>query len=195
MVLFGTGKYIEETDIEDTSGQALYAIHDRDVFDLTIANLQARALNSGVADTQRTVTGDPIPATEFGWYAPLSYSGERVVYNSFAVSSLWVVNTLIPDTQECGSGTTGWTILIDWTTGLAPDVPAYDANNNGSIDSGDLGYAGFKNSSSSSQISRAGNNLLTSSNGDVSSVGFAPPGTIIGRRLSWDEKFPFGVLK
>ncbi len=201
MVMFGSGKLLEDDDILATAPasqtQSVYAIHDRDVFNQTITGLQQRTLvETVVAGTSvRSVTGDPYDVTKFGWYMNLPTTSERVIYDGFAINSLFVFTTFIPDTAECKGGSTGWTMLVDWTTGLAPSAPTFDSNLDGQIDSSDGIYVGFKNSVASSQISRAGDFLLGSSGNNITSVGFNQLGVTIGRRLSWDEKFPFGVLK
>ena len=201
MVMFGTGKLLEDADIvagnPATETQTVYGVHDRDTFGLGVGDLQERRITQSSigALNLRTITGNDYVPTSFGWYIDLPTNSERIIYDGFVDGPSFVFSTFIPDTTECAGGSTGWTMIFDWTTGLALPIPAFDADGVNGIDDNDLPYSGYQNTIASSQVSRAGGFLLGSSGNDVMSNEFDGGGFTINRRLSWDEKFPFGLLK
>jgi Tfp pilus tip-associated adhesin PilY1 len=216
MVTFGTGKYLEKVDLTSKTLQAVYAVHDRGEYNKTKTVLARRYLTETSVvqvDDQGTPTGDPNVINrkvqgdsvdwknQFGWYMNLASSsvdqfgnlesevekGERLVYRPFIAGRLFVFNTLTPEVDACSGGSTGFTMLVDWTSGLAPPFSTYDSNGDG-IESSDEGYIGYKNSKAGSQLGRLGD-AIVGSKGDDSEIREAVFGTFInGRRLGWEEK-------
>ena len=155
LVLFGTGKYLEASDVSSNSSiQSYYAVSDAQAGSLTRSNLERREVLTTVTGL-RTVTGDPIDwAVEKGWFLDLENQltgseppalgaavGERVVSESLLRRTILFFNTAIPSDVECESGGTGWLMSLQYDTGLAPSFAVFDTTNNG-IDSSDLGYVG-----------------------------------------------------
>jgi type IV pilus assembly protein PilY1 len=231
MVLFGTGLYLQETDVENDDVQTVYAVHDRGVANLsrtgevtigtgatavtinqfeersllesTLNGLSLRQVQSDVLDNTGTAAVINY-ASQFGWFMDLTSgttvdtaaeNGERVVYDGFIANNLFVFNTLEPDDTACQGGSTGWTMIVDWTSGLSPDQSTFDANGLDGITDADKGYVGYKNLKAGSQIGRAGNSIIGSSGDDVKTVKTNFGNLISGRRMSWEEKFPFGIVK
>lgn len=224
MVIFATGKYLEESDLDDKSMHAIYAVHDRGVYNLnrytnagssTKKLLERRVFIEEAPLTvgdetivNRKVVGDQVDAAiQFGWYAELAsdlnkdgaisgsseIKGERVAYNPFLAGRLFVFNTVIPKISSCSGSTEGWTMLIDWVTGLAPLFESYDANLSGDLDPLDKGYAGFFNEAAGSQLGRGGDNIYDSTGDEARRLGVNFGSQIAGQRLGWEERFPFGV--
>ena len=209
MVIFGTGKYMEKNDLTSTDLQAIYAVHDRggDSEDLDASDLAARwfeevnvTQTDGSVLPNRRVNGAGINwANQFGWRANLASQssavitpeqqlGERLVYRPFVAGKLFVFNSLTPTVDACSGGSNGWTMLIDWTSGLAPPFASYDTNGNG-IGSSDEGFVGFLNEEAGSQLGRIGNNII-GTKGDSSEIIEAVFGSFVdGRRLGWEEKY------
>ena len=145
LVYFGTGKYIEPNDNQNTgqNTQTLYAVWDRDDSDIASLLPQTRAhllqqkiLNSVgghyvVTDTPITwhYDSDPNnptnpPPDYLGWYVDLAWPaaapdnhGEKQVTNGLLVDKKVVFNTLIPSVDVCEAGGTSNTIILDAISG------------------------------------------------------------------------------
>ena len=209
MVMFGTGKYLEISDIEDPSVQSVYGVHDACFYtdpngltaNLTQANLTERTLTATTIDGNqvRTISGPSLAlngSTNFGWFVNLPESGERYVFDGFVVNDIFVFNTLTPDTTACSGGSTGWQMGLDWTTGLNADRAIFDTTADGEVNSDDNAtWVGFKcEGACAGSPTPAGDNLISGGENPTSKK-FNVGETVEGRRLSWEEVFPFGILK
>lgn len=224
MVIFGTGKYHEESDLSDKTLHAIYGIHDRGEYNLTRYNkktgseklmLAKRVFSeksftvAGVTQNNRKVSGDAVDwVHQYGWYVDLASDlnnngsidaseklGERSVFRPFIANKLYVFNTVLPTVGTCSGATQGWTMLIDWASGLAPNFATYDANMDGSFDSADKGFVGYYNETAGSELGRGGDSIYDTSGSEARrrSVTFGTADS--GIRLGWEEKTPYGVLK
>jgi len=219
--VFGTGQYLQYDDIKDGSLQSIYAVHDRGTYNLTRYQqfggkpaLEPRiftesvATNGGESLRNRHMDGDVIDwGNQFGWYVELASDldndnvidsneilGERQVFRPFIANQLFIFNTIIPQIGSCSGATNGWTMLIDWTTGLAPPFPTYDANLNGNLDSPDIGAVGYFNEAAGSELGRGGDNIYDSTGDDARRKGVDFGSLQEGSRLGWEEKRPYGVI-
>ncbi|UTA47332.1 hypothetical protein L1F30_14350 [Simiduia sp. 21SJ11W-1] len=205
MVMFGTGKFLESSDPSNSDTMSYYAVWDKGTGGRLRANLKERRF---VTETNpdgtrvRKVTGDAIDwSSDYGWYIDLLHraastdtgtaEGERVISDSLLRRKVLFFNTVIPDDTPCKSGGSGWLSSLQFDTGLAPTEAIFDANNDGSIDSGDLNYVGSEFL-----------NGLPAQSGILGDVQFTPgsDGTIKSRkvnvgsgdkegRLSWEEVY------
>lgn len=157
MLTFGTGKYLESTDVASTTTQALYGIIDKGD-PVTLADLQAQSLGvtqtvggvsyrlsshavglaadgvTGVADNKISLAS--YYTTKSGWYLPLSpATGERVVGEASIRFGRASFSTLIPSTAPCSFGGSGWIVEIDALTGNRS--LAFDVTQNGAINASD----------------------------------------------------------
>jgi Tfp pilus tip-associated adhesin PilY1 len=181
----------------------LNQFEERTLLETTVNDLQLRQIQSDVLDN----TGNAAVidySSQFGWFMDLTSgttannaaeNGERVAYDGFVANNLFVFNTLEPDDTACQGGSTGWTMIVDWTSGLAPDQATFDANGLDGISGADAGFVGYKNLKAGSQIGRAGNSIIGSSGDDVRTIQTDFGSLISGRRMSWEEKFPFGIVQ
>lgn len=153
---FGTGKYLESSDIANTDTQTFYSLWDMAVSpstisgrsvlqqqtitnSLTVTGKQYRTSSSNAVDWDGSVTG----TIQRGWYMDLT-SGERVVSEPSLFSRRVLFTTLIPNATACSGGGTGWLMELDATTGGALGGPTFDVNGDGVVDSNDnLGTAGL----------------------------------------------------
>lgn len=221
MVVFGTGKYLEESDLRDMDMQSIYGVHDRGVYDLnryTPVDANRTMLEPRVFTEQlltvgdesirnRQVNGNAVDLSiQFGWYADLAsdinedgqlssaeQKGERSVFRPFLANQLFVFNSVIPVVGSCTGATQGWTMLVDWTSGLAPGFATYDANLDGQIDSEDIGYVGYFNETAGSELGRGGDNIYDSSGDEArrQEVSFGVGDQ--SYRLGWEEKKLYGI--
>ncbi len=172
LVFFGTGKYLEESDVSsNTDVMSYYAVLDAGYSSKTRADLTARELLT-TANGLRSISGSKINwATSSGWYFDLvnrssvggsgTGVGERVITDSTVRNSILFFNTIIPEGSVCSSGGQSWLMSLNLATGLAPKYAIFDANddgvidqesvtvtaendlnNDGVVDDGDIGYIG-----------------------------------------------------
>ena len=129
LVMVGTGKYIETTDVsvDNQTTQSLYGLWDKPGRTDTI--LRSKLL-------EQTLVG-VIPASPYnhretsanlidwdqkdGWYLDLYYqgknSGERLNSKILIRNTVGAFTTLIPSTDPCTGGGTGWYMEVDIYTG------------------------------------------------------------------------------
>ncbi|NIR58092.1 MAG: hypothetical protein GWO02_00515, partial [Gammaproteobacteria bacterium] len=75
--------------------------------------------------------------TQYGWYMDLPDSGERVISPAVILGEAVFFNTVVPDSQICGFGGSGWLMGVDLENGGELDEPAFDVNNDGVINNAD----------------------------------------------------------
>ena len=177
LVVFGTGRYIDTQDNASTQAQTFYGIRDNGAAVNGMSKLVKQkvvATAAGVdSNTYRLTTHAVGPATldtalpgddttsvamynssRNGWYLNLPASGERSVTDAAIRAGRVIFNTLIPNTDPCGFGGTGWVMEVDVMTGNRYDKPTFDTNGDDAISIGDLvGYNGEPENTSGRQIS------------------------------------------
>ncbi|WP_323751918.1 pilus assembly protein [Marinobacter sp.] len=152
VLLFGTGSFIQSGDDTTDQVQSLYAIRD----DLTQRNLTrgnllaqtiteeksvevARADGSGNNIYTVRETSSNQLSNEHGWYLDLIYNGdktgERVISRPNLPFGIFPdrvrFSTLIPDSDPCGSGRTGFIMDLKLLSGGAPEDPVFDLDSDG----------------------------------------------------------------
>lgn len=164
VVTFGTGSFLRSGDEGDYSVQTLYGIKDdltasgltrSDLLQQTITKQEEIAVNKASGNgtnsfTVRETSNNPL-TNQDGWYLDLVYNsnktGERVISRAtfpFGVNADRVrFTTVIPDTNPCGSGRTGFIMDLKLTSGAPSYTPVFDLNSDGIFNSGDItgGYA------------------------------------------------------
>lgn len=154
---FGTGKYLEATDIATTGQQTFYSIWDKAISPTTISgrsDLQAQTITTTTTafgklyrrSSANAIAWDaPVVAggTKRGWFMDLPVSGERAVTKSTLYGGRILFTTLIPNAAVCASGGSGWLMELDAMTGTPLTGPSFDVNGDGVVDANDnLGAAG-----------------------------------------------------
>lgn len=149
-LFFGTGKYLEHTDIATTSSQSIYALWDAAISPSTIsgrAELQAQSVLTSVTASgreYRTTSANSVDwLTQRGWYMDLPTAGERIVSMPAIYGNRLIFTTLIPNNAVCSSGGTGWLMELDAITGGKLSGPTFDVNGDGQVSTADnLGTEG-----------------------------------------------------
>jgi type IV pilus assembly protein PilY1 len=171
LVLFGTGKFLEGADINNTDAQAYYGVWDKNdgvttvaVGDLMQSHISTEDIpydsdNDGVPDgsvtariscdaanqTIATCQQSPVDwSTEKGWYVDLPISGERATGIPKLLNGVFYVNTFIPSSSPCDAGGTGWLMALDYANGQTPSFAVFDADNDGDIDANDVAIVGHE---------------------------------------------------
>jgi type IV pilus assembly protein PilY1 len=174
LVLFGTGKFLEPIDSDaNFELQSYYGVWDAGDDSLSRSDLLERELitktetfddpdsddpNDEISIQLRTIDDSngvvDWASGDYGWFMDLESKdsaagapdllGERVVTDSLLRREVLLFNTIIPDAIPCSGGGSGWLMSLDYLNGLAPSFAVFDANNDGEINSDDLGYVGMQ---------------------------------------------------
>jgi Tfp pilus tip-associated adhesin PilY1 len=178
LVAFGTGRYIDTSDGGTTDTQSFYGIRDNGstsaggLGNLVHQSIVTSAAQGADGNTYRLTTHAVGPATldtpisgdnaiasadyiasKRGWYLNLPSSGERVVSDANIRTGRVVFNTLIPNTDPCGFGGTGWVMEVDIMNGNRNDSATFDTNADGQMSSADLNMQGTIDNASGRAIS------------------------------------------
>ncbi len=147
MVSFGTGKYLEQSDLSTSTTQTLYGLWDNraggGVSTITNRNALVEQKVIGVKKVAgidyRLSTKNSVDYTnKRGWYMDLPTSGERVAYNPIARDQRSVFVTMIPDSSDpCAAGGYGWIMELDYLNGSRLDEPPFDVNGDNKINNND----------------------------------------------------------
>lgn len=141
MVLFGTGKYIETTDVLSTAEQSVYGIRDNGA---VVANRGVLAQQSIIevqvagGNSYRAVSSNPVNyAVQSGWYIDLPTSGERVVVDPILRNGRFIFTTAIPSSDPCAVGGYSWLMEVDYLGGGRLNINVFDVNGDGVINASD----------------------------------------------------------
>lgn len=164
VVLFGTGRLIDDADSGSTAQQTFYGVWDpvkvgdssaSAISPFEAISLDRSALQQQVASTQLVdgkyyeVTTTPVKwETQLGWYMDLPFERQRVLYPSFILSDKYVLfNTSVPAAAAvvCSTNTgVGYNYLLVAADGTVPTTPTFDTNGDGVIDERDDIVGGFE---------------------------------------------------
>jgi type IV pilus assembly protein PilY1 len=141
-VFFGTGKFLNELDLNDTQQQTWYGIKDLNTL-VSRGDLVARAvIDVGTIGefTVRTVS-EPVAndmTTADGWYMNLPVSKERIVVPNRFQGSALIGTTRIPDSSDaCRPTGRGFIMAINPFTGARLTQTFFDANRDGVFNDAD----------------------------------------------------------
>jgi type IV pilus assembly protein PilY1 len=132
MVYFGTGIYVQTSDLTDTSSQSFYGILDTGTRFTGRGSLGAQSVlyQGAISGTPVRVTSDNATGTR-GWYMDLPDSGERSVANPILRAGRIIFVTTVPNSDPCLSGGTSWLMELNALNGKRLDIPPFDLNGDG----------------------------------------------------------------
>lgn len=199
MVVFGTGRLFASSDEGSTADQYLYGIWDPangNTGTATLTDLVAQTIGATPVEEAdvalRTVSRRGVSYTgsdaRRGWHLKLPTAGERIVYPGDVLGSgVGLFSTTIPgsssNSADCtaGTGDDGWSLVVDFFSGSAPEGIAYTS-------SGAVGaYLGFRNRSGRDDIvfepqdREKGKDVICNAAGDCKT----PKRPDIVRRFGW----------
>ncbi len=131
VVLVGTGRYLGNNDITDTSQQSVYALKDAltntGISDVRGSTMVRRTMTETTGSagsvyegrTIRTVSGDPMTwNNKDGWYVDLISSGERVNVDMSLQFNILTFAGNVPSSNVCDVGGYAYLYFLDINTGL-----------------------------------------------------------------------------
>lgn len=152
MVYFGTGKYLESSDVGNTNVQSIYGIVDAGKTVLRSSLLQQTITDEGtvtMSGTQypyRVVSNNQI-SSQPGWYIDLvspayGKQGELVNTRPVVRGDSVIFVTLVPSSNPCDGGGRSWIIGVDKNNGGRIASGIYDLNNDGNVNKSDYVNSG-----------------------------------------------------
>lgn len=183
LIFFGTGKYLETSDLVTTDQQTFYGVWDEGSQSLDRGDLVAQTID---ATTYTDADGNPLRLisdnsvnynNKFGWYIDFPTTGERLVVEPQLRGSLVFFNTWIPSSAACDSGGTGFLMSVESLNGGEPDTIAFNTDGVAGISdadyitdsNGDLRAAAGQNFDNGlpARSSFLGNKQYTTGTGDI----------------------------
>jgi type IV pilus assembly protein PilY1 len=155
VVLFGTGKFLEESadKLATQTMQSFYGIYDPNTGSDNFTG-RGPLLGAQTIDSEQTITvagkafsvrltSNAAPGSR-GWYmdlvspSPTGFQGERVVSSPLLRNGRIIFTTLIPDPDPCGFGGDSWLMELDAITGKRLNESPFDLNRDGKFDNNDF---------------------------------------------------------
>jgi len=173
IVVAGTGRFFDASDVSTTATQTIYGIRDEKGFEanevLPVNGTTTLVLQTIIEkkDESRIITSfDDTTSTQTvtfyevsvnpidwrvknGWDFQQPYSGQRMVYPVSRIAGrLAKVDTIVPGglaSDPCASATPGkgYNYIIDVLTGGSPQGPFLDTNGDGVVDAKDVAASGY----------------------------------------------------
>ncbi|SHJ61100.1 Tfp pilus assembly protein, tip-associated adhesin PilY1 [Desulfatibacillum alkenivorans DSM 16219] len=167
LVMFGTGKYLGDTDFTNSDTQTLYCVwdftDDTGLYYGDLNNATGAVSNSSAvlveqtedewvsdgANEYRVMSENEITwatanadgeyvVTNCGWYFNLPISKERIITELTLSSGTLTVITTIPKDSQCSAGGESMLMQLDPCTGTNFDSPRADINGDGLINIDDM---------------------------------------------------------
>lgn len=140
-VFFGTGSYITLADASDKKVQSWYGLIDGAVIGGRASNLVRRSIVVGGEIAGRPVRGfetaTAMDLSKRGWFVDLltppsgMAEGERMIGDPAVVGRTLIAASVIPGTDPCTAGGTGFINAIDAFTGTSLNSSFYDLDGDG----------------------------------------------------------------
>lgn len=116
VVMVGTGKFLEPSDLTNTPVNSAYAFKDNgQTSPISRAQLTPLSLSS---DRKVTASVQPNFNTSFGWLIDFP-AGERVNLDPLLLNGVLLMPTLVPSSEACSGAGFGWFNFFDYRTGTS----------------------------------------------------------------------------
>lgn len=164
LVMFGTGKYFEDSDgnVDTTKAHSLYAIWDRqtraettgsppsitrrDLLEQTIES-QSNGVFGGssdirlISENRPTWYSDNGQVDDWGWYLDLQVgdtrAGEMMINPMSARGDTLIFSTLTPNDDPCKDGVEAWLYAVNPASGARSAFTVFDMDGDGNVDASD----------------------------------------------------------
>jgi len=122
IIMIGTGKYLEISDITSPLKQTQYAI--KDTATTTLINARSSLVQQSFipSGSTRTITSNAVNDSDRGWYVDFpdtstGGSAERANVDSQLVQGVLIAPTIVPSNTVCSPGGYGWLNYFGYDTG------------------------------------------------------------------------------
>jgi Tfp pilus tip-associated adhesin PilY1 len=128
-IYFGTGKYVDPSDMSSTTDQAFYCVID---------NHSGASLDVSDLVDQTSAINDVAGAR--GWYIALGNAdGERVTEQVALAAGIVYFTSFAPTDEPCAAGGTSWLYAVKFRNGAAHDGDDDDSNDTTGTRSQEIG--------------------------------------------------------
>ncbi len=196
LVMFGTGIYLQLSDITYANTQSIYGIWDNGATIGGLSDLVQQTIVSTFTEVGtefRRLSDNPVNwASDRGWYIDLPTARERVVTDPIVRNGRLIATSMIPAPGACEAGGYGWLMELNYRTGGKIAAPILDTNNDGQIDNNDQIAGGQRLDAISSAPSILGgfggneNKYMNQSTGAMERV-LETSNPLASRRMSWRQ--------
>jgi type IV pilus assembly protein PilY1 len=198
LVLFGTGKYLETSDVTDTSVRTLYGVWDDPVTPFaTVPASDLITQTMTISGQGRLTTANPVnysttsPVVN-GWKMAFAVGGERLTTIPSLEDGVFLLNSIIPSSSPCDTGGTGKVYALNYLTGSILASPAFDTDGDGDVDASDGVYAGWEIGfvpGGVTRISGTSKDVLvySKSDGTLGKIAIPPKDAGLRGRIHWRE--------
>ena len=206
LVILGTGQYLTAADPANSDTQSLYGVWDAGQGNLDKSDLVMQTITNDTTDPNKRTSSDNdvdyadtgLSTGVYGWYVNLPDTRERLTIDPIIIGDQVLFGTIVPDSNACASGGSGWIIVLDSDNGGEPSGGGIDVNNDGVFDSSDQIANKFVSGVRIGDGLIVGNSLLGSTvyvshtggsgaNSINSDTQIGPQPTADVGRLSWKE--------
>jgi type IV pilus assembly protein PilY1 len=143
MVLFGTGRFIADGDNVNDQLQSFYGLLDNGSRITTTDRSELVQQTISAVTGGRNVTQNSVNyTTKRGWFMDLPTSTERVIGTALIRAGRAIFTTVVPSTDPCDFGGTGWLMEVDAKTGGMLPYSVFDTNGDGLVNDNDTTRAG-----------------------------------------------------
>lgn len=112
VLFFGTGRYLDQTDLTTNIQQAIYGVKDNGTTEVSTSSLVEQTITGNV------ISSNPVDwATNGGWFIKLPDEKERIYIEAKLVSGTLIFASVVPEASECQPGGYGNLFFIDYSTG------------------------------------------------------------------------------
>lgn len=120
ILMFGTGKYLGQTDLTNTDTNYIYAIKD-DMNDTTVSSINSKLTlqtTTSLTTSTRGISNNTVDwNSKYGWYMALSDSGERVSIDPTLQLGTLTIAANVPTAQACSPSGYTWLYQFNYRTG------------------------------------------------------------------------------
>lgn len=191
-IYVGTGKYLENADITDTSVQSIYGLFDAGTSIPDRSSLLTQTITFQDS-TYRTVSANSLTSQQKGWVLDLVYgnaNGERLFSPIRYMNKKISFTTLIPSNDPCLYGGTSWIMEINALNGSNLNYNAFISPNAVNppniIPSGMFSSNGITSAPAILQAGTTRYYFTAGTNGNLTSA-TGNPGTQSYGRQSWRQ--------
>jgi type IV pilus assembly protein PilY1 len=170
LVIFGTGKYLQTSDVATVDVQSMYGVWDVGVPVAAAELVLQTGTSGGITTSQNPVDYEAVTAPLVkGWQLDFPDSGERFTAFPRLENGIVTFVSIIPTVNPCDGGGEGYAYNLDYLTGGMLSSAVFDTDGDGDVDGNDSASARIDIGFSPGGVTRIGTksgDILVSSKSD-----------------------------